>query len=292
VTPAIRTVSTGTGTRTGSTSTTRTTASLTPTLSGLRASPTRTRTASRTFAAVTAAALTVATLSGCISIRWGGAAGGSPSAPPTTSTAIPTPEDTDDTDDSADTVDLEALDEDTQTAIDVVDTFWAAHWSEYFTGEYTSPTVYGYYDGTDPDSAPSCNGEPLEAGNAFYCGETDELAWDVSLMSDGYRAGDAFPYLVVAHEWGHSIQARVDDVTTNAYELQADCLAAAALYGAAMDGTLQFEEGDEKEITNALTALADSTGWTDTTDHGDTFQRIEYFDAGRQGGVAACLPAE
>lgn len=242
----------------------------------------------RTVAAVATAALTVIALSGCISIRWGGSAGGQTSAPPTTS-ATPTPEQTDDT---ADTVDLEALDEDTQTAIDVVDGFWAAHWSDYFTGEYTPPTVYGYYDGSDPDSAPSCNGEPLEAGNAFYCGETDELSWDVSLMSDGYRSGDAFPYLVVAHEWGHSIQARVNDVTTNAYELQADCLAAAALYGAAVDGTLQFEEGDEKEIANALTSLADATGWTDTSDHGDTFQRIEYFDAGRQGGVQACLPEQ
>lgn len=265
----------------------RTTASRT---TASRGAVTTRRTTSRTIGAVATATLALASLTGCISIRWGGgsATGDPTSAPPTTSSAtpIPTPEDT------AETVDLEALDEDTQSAIDVVDGFWAAHWSEFFTGEYTSPTVYGYYDGNDPDSAPSCNGTPLEAGNAFYCGETDELAWDVSLMSDGYRSGDAFAYLVVAHEWGHSIQARVDDVRTNAYELQADCLAAAALYGAALDGTLQFEDGDEKEITNALTALADATGWTDTTDHGDTFQRIEYFDAGRQGGVAACLPQE
>ncbi|MDN4614597.1 hypothetical protein P5G50_09040 [Leifsonia sp. F6_8S_P_1B] len=250
---------------------------------------TSTRSTSRTIAAVTAAALTVVALTGCISIRWGGAAGGggTTSAPPTTSApATPTPEET------AETVDLEALDEDTQTAIDVVDTFWATHWSDYFTGEYTSPTVYGYYDGEDPDSAPTCNGTPLEAGNAFYCGETDELSWDVTLMSGGYAQGDAFAYLVVAHEWGHSIQARVSDIRTDAYELQADCLAAAALYGAAADGSLQFEDGDEKEITSALTFLSDSTAWTDTADHGDTFQRIEFFDAGRRGGVTACLPQE
>jgi predicted metalloprotease len=253
------------------------------------------KTASRTLAAVAAAALAAAALSGCISIRWGGGSAAGTPTPTTAETA--TPEETPDTGETPDTessttADDEALDEDTQTAIQVVDRFWSDHWSEFFTGEYESPTVYGYYDGRDPDSAPVCNGQPLEAGNAFYCVDSDELSWDVSLMRDGYAAGDAFAYLVVAHEWGHSIQARVDDITTNAYELQADCLAAAALYGAVGDGTLAFEDGDEKEIATALTSLADATAWTDTSDHGDTFQRIEYFDAGRQGGVAACLPAE
>ena len=46
----------------------------------------------------------------------------------------------------------------------------------------------------------------------------------------------------------------------------------------------------EKAIVASLTTLADETGWTNTRDHGDAFQRIESFDLGRSNGVKACLP--
>ena len=74
-------------------------------------------------------------------------------------------------------------------------------------------------------------------------------------------------------------------------ELQADCLGAAALFGAVADGTLELEEGDEKEMVNSLSLLADEMAWTMTSDHGDPFQRVEWFTIGRNGGVQACLDA-
>jgi predicted metalloprotease len=95
----------------------------------------------------------------------------------------------------------------------------------------------------------------------------------------------------VAHEWGHAIQARLDQsLNSQASELQADCLAGAVLYGAVRDGTLTFEEGDVKEIATALTAVSDETPWTSVADHGDPFERTGAFDQGRRGGVPACLP--
>ena len=98
-------------------------------------------------------------------------------------------------------------------------------------------------------------------------------------------------YLVIAHEWGHAIQARLDNsLVWEGGELQADCLAGAALYGAAADGTLNFEAGDSNEIAMSLSALGDSSPWTDSTTHGDAFERVGAFDLGRTGGVAACLP--
>jgi hypothetical protein len=43
-------------------------------------------------------------------------------------------------------------------------------------------------------------------------------------------------YLVVAHEWGHAIQARLNpDIQAVRRELQADCLAGAAIFGASLN---------------------------------------------------------
>ena len=94
---------------------------------------------------------------------------------------------------------------------------------------------------------------------------------------------------MVAHEWGHAIQARLDSsLVAQAEELQADCLGAAALYGAAADGNLEFDAGDEQELVTSLSALADQMPWTMTSDHGDAFQRVQWFTLGRNGGVNAC----
>lgn len=179
---------------------------------------------------------------------------------------------------------------DIDTAVNVTNGFWAAHWSEYFTGSYSPPTVAGVYG--PPYTAPTCGGVPPEPDNAFYCrtGE-DFLAWDARLMSEGARLGDSWVYLIIAHEWGHAVQFRLSaELETRNAELQADCLAGATLYGAVADGSLQFEQGDERELTRALSELADETPWTREGDHGDTFERISAFGTGRSGGVPACLP--
>lgn len=180
--------------------------------------------------------------------------------------------------------------QDMDTATEVVNNYWASHWSEFFTGSYSPPQVVGLYDGTGAN-VPLCAGKPLEAGNAHYCESGDFVAWDVSLMASGFMSGDAWVYLVIAHEWGHAIQARLSKtLESQQAELQADCFAGAVLYGARDDGTLQFEQGDEREIANGLASVADETPWTKEGDHGDTFERIQAFGAGRTGGVNACLP--
>lgn len=188
---------------------------------------------------------------------------------------------------------LTELKSDLDAAVTVTDGFWATHWSDYFTGSYVPPTVTGLYDGLDSSSAPTCGGESLEAYNAFYCPADDSVSWDVNLIVDGSaQIGDSFPYLVIAHEWGHAIQARLDPaLVASSYELQADCLGAAALYGSAADGTLQFDEGDTRELVNSLSALGDEMAWASEADHGDSFQRVGWFDLGRTGGVPACIAA-
>jgi predicted metalloprotease len=194
-------------------------------------------------------------------------------------------------------VTIEELRTDVESAVTIVDEYWAGHWGEYFTGTYTAPTVAdvldvrGVYDGSDPDLTPTCDGEPLEEFNAFYCVPEDYVAWDAGLLLAGAdEVGDAWVYLIVAHEWGHAVQARLDSTyIAEAKELQADCLAGAALYGAAADGRLDLEAGDEQEIVNSLSLVSDQMPWTMVADHGDPFQRVQWFNLGRNAGVNACF---
>jgi uncharacterized protein len=182
--------------------------------------------------------------------------------------------------------------QDTDLAVQAVNGFWARHWSEFFTGTYKPPRVSGTYSSATGDG-PTCGGRPAAVpDNAFYCATGEDfLAWDAQLMNRGAQYGDAWVYLVVAHEWGHAIQYRLDrSLTSAAPELQADCFAGAALYGAARDGAIVFEQGDEREIMAGLSALADETPWTMQGDHGNARQREESFGLGRSGGVTACLP--
>jgi len=242
----------------------------------------------RSFAAAGTVGALAILLSGCISL---------PPIDLTDATPIstPTPEDEGQggiTDEEFEALVAEVVNE-IDEAVAVTDAFWAANWSEYFTGDYVAPNVVGLYDGTDPNETVTCNGEVPEAGNAFYCGLDDSLVWDAGLMLDAYTEGDAIIWFIVAHEWGHAIQARLDpSILWAADELEADCFSAAALYGADADGLMDWDPGDSAEIANGITALSDETAWTSVEDHGDPFDRIDAFNDGRQGGVNACLVQE
>ncbi|MFF8935874.1 hypothetical protein ACF08O_14310 [Streptomyces paradoxus] len=183
--------------------------------------------------------------------------------------------------------------QDIETAVQGVDAYWEAHWSEFFTESYVPPTVLGEYDGASPN-VPTCDGEPLDDDNAVYCSTAEDyVAWDTDLMRFGYEYGDAFVYLVVAHEWGHAIQNRLHaELQTVDGELQADCLAGAELEGAAQDGTVVFESGDVDEVHTALVRDADKTPWTKEGDHGSASERVDAFTMGQELGVEGCLPDE
>jgi uncharacterized protein len=186
-----------------------------------------------------------------------------------------------------DTVDAEAMRVDEKSAIDATDAFWRSRFPQLFGREYTPPRVEGGYIGED---GPPCAGQPSVPFNAVYCPAGDFLAWDENLMAAGYQQiGDAWVYLIIAHEWGHAIQARLDrSLVSVSAELQADCLAGATLQGAAQDGILRIEQGDAEEIQQTLAAVADDYPWTKETDHGNAAQRITSFNQGVSGGVPAC----
>jgi predicted metalloprotease len=175
-------------------------------------------------------------------------------------------------------------------AMNVVNQFWATRWPQFFTGRYSPPHIFGGFSRTGRP-APYCGNRRLAYGNAYYCPDGDFIAWDDDLMRKGYRSGDAWVYQVVAHEWGHAVQRRLNFLlVARAHELQADCLAGAALYGAAADGMLRFEAGDVDELAAAYRRLGDRTPWTKVSDHGTSAQRMANFNRGAGYGVPGCMP--
>ncbi len=188
-----------------------------------------------------------------------------------------------------DEVDGDSLAGDEQTAVRVTEAFWREEFPAVFGRSYRPPRVEGGYRGED---GPTCGGQASVPFNAFYCPSEDFLAWDDNLMAAGYRQiGDAWVYLIIAHEWGHAVQARLqrDQVSVQA-ELQADCLAGATLFGAAERGLVRLEPGDTEELAATLRAVADEFPWTDERDHGDARERAANFSRGARDGVRACLP--
>ncbi len=190
--------------------------------------------------------------------------------------------------------------EDLEAAVTIADTFWRTSWAGTFTGTYSPPTVVGLYDGTRQD-APFCGTFQLLPNNAFYCPFNDSVAWDVTLMAEGYLFGDAWVYLVVAHEWAHAVQARIDpSLVWVGSELQADCWAGATLFGSSADalfignadGSLVFEDGDQQELEDGLASLGNRLPWTDSRSHGNAEQRIAAFERGRDGGIEGCFPVD
>ena len=103
--------------------------------------------------------------------------------------------------------------------------------------------------------------------------------------------GASFIGAVFAQEWGPPVQGRLAlPYQAVADELQADCLAGAALAGATADGLIQWDAGDVQEISDSLDALADETPWTDPDSHGDSSQRVDAYNQGVENGPNGCLP--
>ncbi|MGY1689214.1 hypothetical protein [Geodermatophilus sp. SYSU D01105] len=198
----------------------------------------------------------------------------------------------------------EDFDADYEQALSTVDAYWETHWDEFFPGAYTAPSLLqgsrapGLYD--DPVDEVYCGEVRLSGENAWYCGAGDFLAFEIDLMMRSQDLGDAFVYLVVAHEWAHAVTTRIDPaLVSEAYELQADCLAGATLQGAADDGTLRLEDGDSQEFVDSLAAVAsdvpwgtvyvDDNGQEQTEVHGSAQERTDAFQRGVSHGVRGCL---
>ena len=172
--------------------------------------------------------------------------------------------------------------------------YWSQALPEAFGVEFTPPSRYVYYR-PEEGPGPRCGQEQAPARNAFYCPAGDFIAWDESGLVIPYyvQQGDFAAAFVLAHEFGHAMQARLPqrERLTVLSELQADCFAGAWARYVSDEGYL--EAGDLDEATFAVLAARDVPGtpFTDPRAHGTGFERTRAFSDGYGDGPRACAPA-
>ena len=106
-------------------------------------------------------------------------------------------------------------------------------------------------------------------------------------------SGRFLPALVMAHEYGHAVQARVGYPRTSILiETQADCLAGAwtAWVAAGEAEHTSIREVELDQVLGGYLQLRDPVGTDDTEQeaHGSFFDRVSAFQEGFDAGAEAC----
>ncbi len=178
-----------------------------------------------------------------------------------------------------------------------VEEFWADEYPATY-GEDYAPLEGGFHPYSSIDDPPDC-GERLTyrdvAGNAYYCPIKDLIAWDEQALLPKLEEqfGPLSIALVMAHEWGHAIQARADVTgATILLEQQADCFAGAWTARLAAGGSDTVSLGSES-LDAALAGMlffSDQPGTpaSDPSAHGLGFDRVSAFQDGFESGAARC----
>jgi predicted metalloprotease len=184
-----------------------------------------------------------------------------------------------------------------------IQAFWTSAMPDVYGQQYDvipADRIHPYSQSNPP---PNCDDggrtqAPYDevAGNAFYCSNGDFVAYDEVGLLPKLREhfGEFAVGLVLAHELGHAVQARVgyDPPSTVYLEQQADCFAGAwAQHVADSDGeNVHLSAGDLDTALAGLLTLSDPSGIDGGQDgaHGKGFDRVGAFQDGYEGGAQAC----
>ncbi|MEY2422265.1 MAG: hypothetical protein QOI95_2332 [Acidimicrobiaceae bacterium] len=192
-------------------------------------------------------------------------------------------------------------------AVDDVQAFYEEEFPKLYGTSFT-PLSGGVFPYGPDDPPPNC-GAPGKsdyeqvAANAFYCPESDFMAWDtVNLTNDLLDNFGPFTLaIVVAHELGHAIQARHGILDgrfiTFVTEQQADCFAGSYTQHVQAGGSKTFKvtAADLDAALGGFLLIRDPVGTDPVRDenaHGSAFQRINAFADGLKEGAAKCKTYE
>ena len=178
------------------------------------------------------------------------------------------------------------------------------YWSEQLPAIYGrefEELAGGVRPATPTSAAMSCGGQRVTyedvKGNAFYCGGPDDdyIAYDAASLLPQFNEqfGSLTPSVVLAHEFGHAIQARIAvDAPSVVTELQADCFAGAwvAFAQDSDDDPVTVKSSALDTSVRALPALRDQPGTAATNPgaHGLAFDRVNAYQTGYEDGAARC----
>lgn len=185
--------------------------------------------------------------------------------------------------------------------------WWGGQFPQLAGGARFTP-LKGYFsvDSSREGPGPPCTDSAAEVeGNAFYCPRADIVAYDRAALLPVLRQkfGDSAAVVVIAHEFGHAIQQRLQGTSRTAAALssgaptivsegQADCYAGGFLRAVHDGQTPDLRTGDRGVdiAMSALITFRDPVG-TDAGDdraHGNAFDRVASFQDGYDRGIATC----
>lgn len=179
-------------------------------------------------------------------------------------------------------------------AIADLEQYWAEQYPTLYNSDW-EPISGGYYAvyPTESDAPPCASAASEVSMNAFYCSTEDVVAWDAEelLPSLQKKYGDFVIPVVMAHEWGHAVQARSNfTARTVTSELQADCFAGAWSKHAQDDGVFEVNAADLDAALAGVLDLRDTPGTSkiDPNAHGSGFDRVSAFQDGYDNGLGRC----
>jgi predicted metalloprotease len=184
----------------------------------------------------------------------------------------------------------------TVDAINTTTRFWDWYMPRFTGSQFRRPGLgawgYGRNSIYNRDTTVlKCGTSTLGKNNAYACtgGTNNWVAFEVHLMNKAARLGDAFIWVIVAHEYAHVVQRQLASrYLSQAYELQADCFAGATMGEMYRRGMLILERGDYQEIDDSLAEIA-TLPWGGGGTHGSVAQRWSAFGTGWRGGNPSCL---
>lgn len=179
-------------------------------------------------------------------------------------------------------------------AIADLQSYWADEYPKLYGHDY-EPVKGGFY-AVIPSSGdvPPCASDASEiSGNAFYCSTKDVVAWDAEDLLPQLQSkfGDFVIPIVLAHEWGHAVQARSNfTARTVTKELQADCFAGGWAKHSQAKGVFTINSAQLDTALAGILDLRDSPGTSkiDPSAHGSGFDRVGAFQDGYDHGPEAC----
>ena len=179
-----------------------------------------------------------------------------------------------------------------------LETFWEEQYPQIYDEPYKplSGGLFAIDSSTDPSGIPCAGNDISELlNNAFYCPPSDAVVWDQEQfmveLADQYGAFTAA--VVIAHEWGHVIQARSEfEAPSVTFELQADCFAGAwsSQLMEREDSAFELTSTDLDRALAGILSLRDAPGGTadDPMAHGSGFDRVGAFQDGFEHGPSRC----
>jgi predicted metalloprotease len=185
-----------------------------------------------------------------------------------------------------------------QAAYAQIDRFWEG----IFTGAGLAYTpVRDIVAATDEPFETGCGVEQdISQIAIYYCTGDATIYYDPDFRRSVIDAAGTYGWtMIVAHEWGHHVQAllgidivRDPELDNGLYpveiELQSDCLAGLYTQDALAEGEIDDDDVEAAVKITELAGDASGTAWDDYTAHGSSDQRVASFFTGFEDGFTGC----